>query len=926
MSKHFASSSSLTLRPFAQIPRMASHLLPVLFAVVLAVTAASAQQRNERSATAGYTELANHVPAWAASANLIEAVPADEKQVLTLVLARDPEQEAAYRKLLADQQDPASPEYHQWLTPEEVGERFGLSDGELAEVTGWMQSQGLEVDWISPARNFIRVSGAAADVGNAFQTKLNYYSVNHTRRKSIASAPKLPAEVAGRVKGIRGLYEIEDRPMSHASKAILNSTETTGTNQQGQTVYFVAPADFATIYNLPPGLNGEGISVGIVGRSRVDTNDLEHFREITGTTFADPVEKVPSGCADPGPAATSGGASGDQLEATLDVLRVGSIAQKAQVELVVSTSEQQGGCDIGGAAHYLVNTEPLVKAINISFGLCESEAGQGNVNVWDGLFSQAAIEGISVFVSSGDSGAAGCDASFNPPPANPAAISPNYICSSSYATCMGGTEFAEGSDPARYWSSSNNQTTLQSVLSYIPEGAWNEPGSAGATQVASSGGGVSKYIATPSWQTGTGVPAARTGRYTPDLAFSAAEHDGYLGCLEADGSECTNGSVEIFSGTSAAAPDMAGITALLDQHLGGKGQGNLNLRLYAMAKSAPSAFHDVTVASSGVTNCSVDTPSMCNNSTPGPSGLSGGQAGYLVQTGYDEATGWGSLDVANFINLFSPGPAAKAPVVTTVQGSSANGVTAVVTGTVNPEGAATKYWFKYGTTSTLTGAAFDTTPTSAGSGTAAVAENVKLVGLKPITKYYFQMVASNATGTSSGAIKSFTTGKGAQTIRFIKPANPSTATYGEKITLDAQATSGLAVKFTKVSGPATLSGSTVTIIGEGTVEIAASQAGNASWLAAPTVTLRITANKAVLTVTAENESMTEGSAVPALKYTITGLVNGNTNTAYSGKPALTTTATQKSTPKEYPITVTIGNLVATNYKFKLVGGTMTVKP
>ena len=134
---------------------------------------------------------------------------------------------------------------------------------------------------------------------------------------------------------------------------------------------------------------------------------------------------------------------------------------------------------------------------------------------------------------------------------------------------MGGTEFNDTIDPAQYWSTDSNRN-LASALSYIPEGGWNEPlNSSDGPQVAASGGGVSSVIPTPVWQTGAGVPAARSGRYTPDVAFSAANHDGYFGCLAAAGGTCVagaNGSFPfvVFSGTSASAPLMAGIAALLD--------------------------------------------------------------------------------------------------------------------------------------------------------------------------------------------------------------------------------------------------------------------------------------------------------------------------------------------------------------------------
>jgi hypothetical protein len=216
---------------------------------------------------------------------------------------------------------------------------------------------------------------------------------------------------------------------------------------------------------------------------------------------------------------------------------------------------------------------------------------------------------------------------------------------------------------------SGNFANLSSALGYIPEGAWNEPlNSKSTTQAASSGGGVSTVIPTPAWQTGTGVPTARAGRYTPDISFSASGHDGYFACFAAGGGSCvlTNGGYpfEIFAGTSAAAPAMAGVAALIDQQQGAP-QGNLNPKLYQLAAGAPSVFHDVTVASSSVTGCSVTTPSMCNNSVPGPNGLTGGQAGFLVGTGYDEVTGLGSLDVRSFLNNY-----AIRPTVTVTPSSS----------------------------------------------------------------------------------------------------------------------------------------------------------------------------------------------------------------------------------------------------------------
>ena len=445
------------------------------------------------------------------------------------------------------------------------------------------------------------------------------------------------------------------------------------------TLVLTSPDDFSVIYDVNNSYLGLDQTIAIIGRSRVYEPDLQNFESLTGITFGTPTVIVPPNGQDPGqPAGPGGEASGDQLEATLDVMRAGSVAQGASIDLVISADNDDAGINgIRVAASYVVDSNPVIaQVMNVSFGACEADRNASDVQFWDTVFSQ---------------GAAGCDTYFETPPRTQIA-SPNYICASSYSTCVGGTEFADASDPSQYWSSTNNGY-LESALGYIPEGGWNEPlNSQGDTQAASSGGGVSMYIATPSWQTGTGVPGTE-GRYTPDIAFSASGHDGYFGCLAASGGthpgNCvvTDGEFyfEYFYGTSAAAPDMAGITALLNQKLGGP-QGELNQRLYQLAANPTNAvFHDVTVATSGVSGCVVTTPSMCNNSTPSPTGLTGGLSGYLVTAGYDEVTGLGSIDVENFLNHYFAGSA-----TTTTLSSNLNpaieGVAVTFTATVTTAG------------------------------------------------------------------------------------------------------------------------------------------------------------------------------------------------------------------------------------------------
>lgn len=605
-------------------------------------------------------QLGGHLPAWVRprAQSAAKAVDLNAPMKLVITLQRDPAVQAAFEKLLADQQDRSSPLYHQWLTPQQIGDLYGPTQNDVDAVVSWLSAQGLTVESITPSRMQINVNGSTSVVANAFRTSFAYYKVGDEERLSAVSSPFLPAALAPVVLAIDGLTETISRPQHHVQAVAVpfsghaqKSGDLSPQYSSGST-HYVTPGDFNTIYDLASVVSGgnTGATIGpaaqhiaIIGRSRVAAGDISYFNSLFlgGTYNLNTIVASPG--SDPG--TTS---NGDQGEATLDVQRVIGTAHGAQADLVVSASSGTDGVTL--AMQYNVNTllDPIM---SVSFGLCEANVSPSNITSMDTFFSQAAAEGIATFVSSGDSGAAGCDTSFTAPPASQT-ISPNYLCASSYVTCVGGTEFNDTANPSAYWSSTNTPTGangLESALSYIPEGAWNEPGSSGSYIVAGTGGGVSSVITKPSFQTGTGVPADGH-RDTPDLAFTSAGHDGYIGCLAYSGADCSTGYITVFSGTSAAAPGMAGIAALLNTKLGAK-QGNLNPTIYRLAATTPSAFHDVTVTSSGVSGCANTTPSMCNNSTPGSaSSLTGGAAGYLVTTGYDLATGWGSLDVANFLN------------------------------------------------------------------------------------------------------------------------------------------------------------------------------------------------------------------------------------------------------------------------------------
>ncbi len=850
-------STSSCLNPQTIMPRLfAAVLVLVICAFAAGARAQSADRVPQSFDPAPAVVLKGHHPQWAVAANDVGAIdPNKSFENVTVTLARSPEAQKAFDQLVDDQRNPKSPQFHQWLTPIEIGARYGVSDHDIAQVSGWLESQGLHENVVSSTRTFISFGGAASSLERAFGAPLHNYKVAGEDRFSIVSEPMVPPALAPVILSIRGLSTAPERPQHVSRQGHFQRPQWT---YSAGSEYFVAPADFAAIYDVPTSLSGSGVTIGIVGEARVSSADITDMNSLMGTSIGTPTEVIPTayGGVDPGAAITSepscyasntcSAAVNDYLdaqgEATLDEERSGSVAQGASI-LLVTASSASGG--IADDAEYLTETAgPPAQIMSISFGGCEANA-TGAVAGWSSLYETAAAEGISVFVSSGDSGAAGCDAHGGAPPATPGVVSPNFLCSPIYETCVGGTEFNDAGDYSAYWSSSNG-AGLKSALGYIPEGAWNDPGSSGAYSVGATGGGVSSVIPTPSWQTGTGVPAARAGRYTPDVSFTAsADHDGYLVCMAAIGGDCGSGYLEVFGGTSASAPDMAGVTALLDQSEG-SAQGNITPNIYALAASHPSAFHDVTVSSSGVSGCAVTTPSMCNNSIPAQTTLTGGTQGFLVQAGFDEATGWGSLDVAKFIQYYGAAPAPTTPTVTVTPTASSITFSEAVTVNVTVSGSS-------GTPTgsvKLTSGSYTSSAVTLSSGSAGI--NVPgtslALGTDTLTVTYTPDSGSSSIYTSASGTATETVSQATQTINF---ATIPSQTYGEApFTVSATASSGLTVSFASTTSTVcTVSGHTVTLVNHGTCSIEATQTGNADYSAAAPVTRSFGVSKEAQTIT-----------------------------------------------------------------------------
>ena len=645
---------------------------------------------------------------------------------MMLVLGASAEQDHDLRTLLDSQQTQGSPDYHRWLTPDEFGQRFGVAPQDIQAVAGWLQQQGFAVGEIARGGRWIEFSGTVAQVENAFQTEMHSYLVNGESHVANSTDISIPAALSPVVRGVASLHNFFTKPMLVRGPIVQRLANGTYVPIGGDTnltngTHALSPSDFAQIYDVPnmlrdPApvtvLNGTGETIAIVARSDINEQDVTDFRTVSGLlpTSASNPDYIING-EDPGIVAGN-----DPLETTLDTEWSGAVAPGATIDVVISGSTLiEDGVDLSAA--YIVDRN-LAPIMSVSFGSCEEFDGQvnGDAGFLDALWQQASAQGISVFISTGDTGAAGCDA--NAPAPEPGAVggvSISAVASTPFDTAVGGLEFNEtgaGETPppnpatsnATFWNATN-QSNLESALGYIPEKIWNDSCTGcenGDDSLEAGGGGVSVLYSTPSYQT-LGVTGLATTlnaftlpdstmhpRGVPDVALTAsANHDGYLLCFEASCEPTGSPKFYLVGGTSAAAPSFAGIMAIVDQKIG-SAQGLANYVLYPLA--AAETYSGCNTNSR--TNPATATTCVFNDITVGTNGVPGndvtgypatGDLGYPAATGYDLGSGLGSVDASNLVGAWSTAAAAFQGSLTTISPTTAINIThgASVTLTVN---------------------------------------------------------------------------------------------------------------------------------------------------------------------------------------------------------------------------------------------------
>ena len=594
---------------------------------------------------------------------------------VSMVFNRTAAQEADLQSLIAAQQNPASPLYHQWLNPDQFAARYGMSDADLNKVGNWLEQQGFSIDRVARSKNAIYFSGSVRQLESAFQTEMHYYKIDGTQHFAPSTALSVPAAIAPTVLAIKNLDDFRPRP--HLVLNRNGRVKPAFTSSQSGAVFF-APGDIKTVYDIAPLYNasvtGGGQSITIVGQSAVQMADIEAFQNAAGLTVKDPATYLVPNSGD-----STVQSGGDEAESDLDLEWSGAIAPGATINFVYTGSHKN--LSTFNSIIYAIDNQ-IGTIVSDSYGLCEAALGGSTL---ESNLEQGTAQGQTIVAASGDQGSTDCYGITTLTTAQQEALGVDYPASSPYVTGMGGTEISSTADSGNYltagngyWTAQGSSDVVSSALQYIPEIAWNDDAAnCGVSDcLSASGGGASSQFTKPSWQ--TALTPSDGQRDVPDLAlYASPAFPGYLYCSSdtsawdtaaGQSGSCASGFRDsnsvyftLAGGTSFDAPIFSGILALINQKQGyASGQGLINSTLYSLAADPTtyaSAFHDIT---SGNNDC-----------TAGSANCSG-TAGFSAGTGYDEVTGLGSIDAANLAAAWPANSTTSTLVATTTTITASN--------------------------------------------------------------------------------------------------------------------------------------------------------------------------------------------------------------------------------------------------------------
>jgi Pro-kumamolisin, activation domain/FG-GAP-like repeat len=626
-------------------------------------------------------------------------------QHMFIQLQRPAVQETALRQLIDQLHDPNSANFHQWLAPNEFGAQFGPAGSDIQQITTWLQGRGFQVNLTYPSGMTIDFSGNAGQVAAAFHTEIHNVAARGAALFANVTNPQIPAALAPAIAGIVGLNNFSPRrgytythvgcptpcygvtPSDLATIYSFNPVFTSGNTGQNQTIYVIDDSNMYADSDWTTFRSTFGLSVHTSG---------------TLTTIHPAPPSGPTNCTDPG-------INGDNFETTLDTEYSTSAAPGAAI--VVASCDNSGVDGILVALQNVISAASPPAIISVSFGTCEVVNGAASNAAYNAIYQQGVTEGVSIFVSSGDNLAADCDGgvaqsgiAVNALSSTPYNVSVGGTDFSDFYSGTGTTYWnstnspifgsAKSYIPEIPWNNScggvlRAMFNTGSPLTYGPTGFCNIGGplnnggggggpSGCATGSPSIPGVVSGTCAgypKPSWQAGVvGIPNDGV-RDLPDVSLFASNggwFHSYIICwTDPNGGAPCTGAPSTWAeagGTSISSPIMAGIQALVNQRAGAR-QGNPNYRLYQLAGKqygvsgnascnasngntvgSGCVFHDITLGD-------IDAPCTGSFNCYNPGGTNGVLStsnsfylpAYNAQTGWDFATGIGSVNVANLV-------------------------------------------------------------------------------------------------------------------------------------------------------------------------------------------------------------------------------------------------------------------------------------
>jgi subtilase family serine protease len=562
--------------------------LPAVLGIALLACASPAQAGRHSQERVPGTR-----PSWATPSNRSGDAAANGAVVFSVWLGW--RNQAELDALLAGQQNPASPDYHRWLSPQEFRSRFAPREADVRAVSRWLSDEHFDTVAVPKNHLFVTASGTVAQVEQAFQVNEALYRVDGQTVRAPDTDPVIPAALAPTVTAVTGLdsaYALAEPRTKTAPPPPPTGTslgpcshywgEKTSSRfpnpfAPGRALPWLicgyTPSQIASAYGVDDlrarGLDGRGQTIAITGAffSPTIRSDVQSFSRSFGLPAVHYSEVVAPGTLrypkDPGETQNW------YIEQALDVEWTHAIAPRARIVYVGAANTTKG---LDQALNEVVDKR-LADVVSNSWGMAESDASKGEVRALNSVFEQAQAQGMEMVFASGDNGD------------NVAATgraSGGFPDSSPLVTSVGGTSLAIGSAGQRLWETGWGTT----------ESTWN--GSRWAPSFPGSflygaGGGASALYAKPAYQDGI-VPG--TQRAEPDVSLVA---DPQTGVLFTQTFSKPNGGTEQkqswIGGTSLSAPLMAGLATLANQS-SGRSNGFLNPRLYALAGGG--VFNDIT--------------------------------------------------------------------------------------------------------------------------------------------------------------------------------------------------------------------------------------------------------------------------------------------------------------------------------------------